>query len=76
MDKHLYLKLTAGATTLALVSSTGKADAEQPHTHIENVPFERSVSTLSYMPATNIASKAFGFGESDHVAGFGVGRWT
>jgi hypothetical protein len=72
----MNLKITAGAVTLALVASVGKFDADQPHVHVENAPFEQSVSTLSYEPTSNIATEAFGFGESDHVAGFGVGRWS
>jgi hypothetical protein len=76
MEKNSYLKVTATTVTLALVASIGKFDADQPHNHVENAPFEQSVSTLSYEPTSNIAAPAFGFGQSDHVAGFGVGRWT
>jgi hypothetical protein len=71
-----YLKLTAGTVTLALVASVGKVDAEQPHTHVENVPFEQSVSTLSYEPTMNIAAPAFGFDQSDYVSGFDSGGWS
>jgi len=73
----MNLRITAGAVTLALVASVGKFDADQPHVHVENAPVEQSVSTLSNEPTSNIAqTPAFGFDQSDQVAGFDAGLWT
>lgn len=76
MDNHLPVKLTASLVALTLVASAGKLDADQPHVHVENVPFDQSVDTLSYETRSNIVAPTFGFDQEPGIAGFDVGVWT
>jgi hypothetical protein len=69
-------EVTIGILTLALGLGCARCDLDQPHIHIENEPFENSVTTLSYTPTSNIAVKDFGFDSNSNVAGFDVGLWT